>query len=74
MLRQLASCILSLVLIAPVNAPGAPPVTLAGTQRYDLKGDPHLSVARRAVSRQHLDVAGLTMLAVAERTCHHRLT
>lgn len=37
MLRQLASCILSLVLIAPVHAQGAPPVSLAGTQQYDLK-------------------------------------
>jgi len=37
MLRQLVSCILSLVLIAPVYAQSAPPVTLAGTQQYDLK-------------------------------------
>ncbi len=37
MRRLLASCILSLVLIAPINAQGAPPVTLTGTQQYDLK-------------------------------------
>lgn len=37
MLRQLASCILSLVLIGPIHAQGAPPVSLAGTQQYDLK-------------------------------------
>ena len=37
MRRLLASCTLSLFLIAPVHGQDAPPVSLSGTQQYDLK-------------------------------------
>lgn len=37
MLRQLASCILSLAVLGPIHAQGAPSVSLPGTQQYDLK-------------------------------------
>jgi len=37
MLRLLAPCILSLALIARVDAQGAPPVTLVGTQQYEFR-------------------------------------
>lgn len=37
MRRLVASCILSLVLSAPIRAQDAPPVSLSGTQQYDLK-------------------------------------
>ena len=36
MLRPLACSILSLALLQPLTAQGAPPVTLAGTQQYDV--------------------------------------